>query len=75
MARSARHPGQDAHLDLAYLDLMGPAVEADHPTPAARGVSLPALVRGGVRIALGTIFTEFGSGGAAWGYGRSWKHD
>jgi membrane dipeptidase len=58
----------DAHLDLAYLDLMGPAVEADHPTPAARGVSLPALVRGGVRIALGTIFTEFGSGGAAWGY-------
>jgi membrane dipeptidase len=58
----------DAHLDLAYLDLMGPTVEADHPTPAARGVSLPALVRGGVRIALGTIFTEFGSGGAAWGY-------
>jgi membrane dipeptidase len=58
----------DAHLDLAYLDLMGPSVEADHPDPSARGVSLPALVRGGVRVALGTIFTEHGSGGTAWGY-------
>jgi membrane dipeptidase len=58
----------DAHLDLAYLDLHGPAVDADAPDRAARGVSLPALARGRVRIALGTIFTEHGAATDPWGY-------
>ena len=61
----------DAHLDLAYLHLAGPAIDAEVPDPAARGISLPALDRGGVRIALGTIFTEVGpeAAGTPWGYG------
>ena len=60
----------DAHLDLAYLDLHGPSVEGELPDPAARGVSLPALARGNVRIFLGTIFTELGAeaAGTPWGY-------
>lgn len=57
----------DAHLDLAYLHLHGPSVAAELPDPLARGVSLPALARGRVRIFLGTIFTELGSGDP-WGY-------
>jgi len=60
----------DAHLDLAYLHLVRPAIDAEAPDPAARGVSLPALARGGVRIALATIFTELGPEAAStpWGY-------
>jgi membrane dipeptidase len=60
----------DAHLDLAYLHLGGPAVTGELPDPAARGVSLPALARGDVRVFLGTIFTEVGTEavGKPWGY-------
>jgi membrane dipeptidase len=60
----------DAHLDLAYLHLAGPVIDAEAPDAAARGVSLPALSRGDVRIALGTIFTEVGpeAAGTPWGY-------
>jgi membrane dipeptidase len=58
----------DAHLDLAYLDLHGPAIDAEASDRAARGVSLPALARGRVRVALGTIFTEHGAAGTPWGY-------
>lgn len=52
----------DAHLDLAYLAVNGREMRAPldrragpHP-PAA--VTLPSLREGGVRVALGTIFTE-----------------
>jgi membrane dipeptidase len=67
------HPARwwlDAHLDLAYLHLGGPSVTQELPDPAVRGVSLPALARGDVRIFLGTIFTELGAEAAktAWGY-------
>ena len=63
----------DAHLDLAYLHLWGPPVDRELPDQVARGVSLPALARGRVRVFLGTIFTELGaeSAGTAWGYGSS----
>jgi membrane dipeptidase len=57
----------DAHLDLAYLHLHGPDVAAELPDREARGVSLPALARGRVRLFLGTIFTELGAD-APWGY-------
>ena len=59
----------DAHLDLAYLHLGGPSVTQELPDPAVRGVSLPALARGDVRIFLGTIFTELGAEAAKtpWG--------
>ena len=60
----------DAHLDLAYLHLGGPTVTEELPDPVTRGVSLPALARGDVRIFLGTIFTEVGTEAAStpWGY-------
>ena len=60
----------DAHLDLAYLHLGGPTVTEELPDPVTRGVSLPALARGNVRIFLGTIFTEVGTDAAStpWGY-------
>ncbi len=60
----------DAHLDLAYLDLMGPRITDEVPDSALRGVSLPALRRSGVRLAFGTIFTELGPESATqpWGY-------
>lgn len=59
----------DAHLDLAYLDLMGPRITDEVPDSALRGVSLPALRRSGVRLAFGTIFTELGPESATqpWG--------
>lgn len=52
----------DAHLDLGYLavngrDMLAPASEATKPHPPA-SCTLPSLVHGGVRMALGTIFTE-----------------
>ena len=56
----------DAHLDLAYLHLHGTPVHEELPDRAARGVSLPALGRGRVRVFLGTIFTELGAEAAAW---------
>jgi membrane dipeptidase len=76
---NAAHPAPaapwwlDAHLDLAYLHLGGPDVATELPDPATRGVSLPALARGRVRVFLGTIFTELGaeSAGMPWGYASS----
>jgi len=60
----------DAHLDLAYLHLGGPDVTEELPDPITRGVSLPSLARGDVRIFLGTIFTEVGveAANTPWGY-------
>ncbi|MFO0962826.1 MAG: membrane dipeptidase [Phycisphaerales bacterium] len=60
----------DGHLDLAYLDQVGPRIAQEAPDRAVRGISLPALARGRVRIFLGTIFTELGEEAAAqpWGY-------
>lgn len=54
----------DAHLDLAYLavngrDMLAPLDRAGGPHPPA-AVTLPTLREGGVRIVLGTIFTEPG---------------
>lgn len=76
-------PGQDerwwldAHLDLAYLHLHGTPVHEELPDPVARGVSLPALGRGRVRVFLGTIFTELGAEAAdsPWGYRDSLDAD
>lgn len=57
----------DAHLDLAYLavrgrDMTAPLDPASGPHPPA-SVTLPALRDGGVRFALGTVFTEAGGEG------------
>ncbi len=56
----------DAHLDLAYLavsgrDMLAPLsglTEASAGPHAPASVTLPSLCEGGVRLALGTIFTE-----------------
>lgn len=62
----------DAHLDLAFLHLLGPSIIAPVADPAQRGVSLPALRAGRVRVALGTIFTELGAPpDQPWGYPSS----
>ncbi len=58
----------DGHIDLAYLaqlhgDLRGPIAD-----PNARCISFSALRAGGVRVALGTIFTERGSPDTPAGY-------
>ena len=63
----------DAHLDLAYLDLCrapAPRIHHEATDRDAQGLTLPALRRGGVRVALGTIFTEVGpeSAGTPWGF-------
>lgn len=52
----------DAHLDLAYLgllgrDMAGPAETQSVPDPPA-AVTFPSLAAGGVRACLATIFTE-----------------
>jgi len=52
----------DAHLDLAYLAVNGremraPLDPAAAPHPPA-AVTLPSLREGGIRVALGTVFTE-----------------
>ena len=57
----------DGHLDLAYLALQGVDLSSASARPERFGVNLPALRAGGVGLALGTIFTERGSGDA-WGY-------
>lgn len=57
----------DAHLDLAYLAINGRDMEA--PPESCGGphqpasATLPSLEEGGVRFALGTIFTEAGGQG------------
>lgn len=50
----------DGHLDLAYLALNGRDMRAPVPDDAPHCLTLPALRDGGVRVALGTIFTELG---------------
>lgn len=50
----------DGHLDLAYIALSGHDLLADRPAGAESCVTLPGLRRGGVRVALATIFTEEG---------------
>lgn len=50
----------DGHLDLAYLALNGRDMRATVPATAPHALTLPALREGGVRVALGTIFTECG---------------
>jgi membrane dipeptidase len=55
-------PWFDAHLDLAYLAANGRDMFADlascgGPHPPA-SVTIPEMVRGGIRACLGTIFTE-----------------
>jgi membrane dipeptidase len=61
------HPWIDGHLDLAYLSQHGVDLCAASAHPDRFGVNLPALTTGGVRLVLGTIFTERGSADA-WGY-------
>ena len=50
----------DGHLDLAYLALNGRDMCAPVAADAPFALTLPALREGGVRVALGTIFTECG---------------
>jgi membrane dipeptidase len=50
----------DGHLDLAYLAVNGRDMRAGVPADAPHACTLPALREGGVRVALGTIFTELG---------------
>jgi membrane dipeptidase len=58
----------DAHLDLAYLAVGGRDMTAEDPLRAGGpcqpgAVTIPSLLAGGVRCALGTIFTEAGGDG------------
>jgi membrane dipeptidase len=50
----------DGHLDLAMLGVNGRDLRQPLPPGAEQCVSFPALAAGGVRVALGTIFTELG---------------
>ena len=50
----------DGHLDLACIALNGRDMRAPVAPDAAHALTLPALRDGGVRVALGTIFTELG---------------
>lgn len=50
----------DAHLDLAYLAVNGRDVRGPVAADAPHALSFHALREGGVRVALGTIFTELG---------------
>ncbi|MFM7262116.1 MAG: dipeptidase [bacterium] len=50
----------DGHVDLAYLALNGRDMLASVPADATFSCTLPSLRSGGVRVALGTIFTELG---------------
>jgi membrane dipeptidase len=59
----------DGHLDLAYLVQHGIDLRKPSDQPERFGVNLPALRAGGVKLALGTIFTECGSQDP-WGYSR-----
>ncbi|NBX26212.1 MAG: peptidase M19 [Planctomycetes bacterium] len=63
----SRTPWIDGHLDLAYLAQQGLDLAHPSPEPERFGVTLPALRAGGVRLVLGTLFTERGSRDA-WGY-------
>jgi membrane dipeptidase len=62
-----RTPWIDGHLDLAYLAQQGLDLARPSPEPDRFGVTLPAMREGGVKLALGTLFTEKGSTDA-WGY-------
>ena len=50
----------DGHLDLAYLAVNGRDMRAPVPDDAPHSVTIAAMREGGVRVALGTIFTELG---------------
>ena len=50
----------DGHLDLAYLAVNGRDMRAPVPDDAAHSLTLASMREGGVRVALGTIFTELG---------------
>lgn len=60
----------DGHLDLAYIAMRSGDIRADSSDYALRCVSIPALVRGSVRVVAATIFVERGADAAsqAWGY-------
>jgi membrane dipeptidase len=59
-------PWIDAHLDLAYLALLGRDLRSPCPDPATGCVSLPALREAGLELVMVTIFTEPAAG-------RLWK--
>jgi len=50
----------DGHLDLASLGVMGRDLRATRSLDPAGCVTIPALRRGGIRLACATIFTESG---------------
>lgn len=50
----------DGHLDLAYLAVNGRDMRAAVPADAPHSLTLASMREGGVRVALGTIFTEHG---------------
>ena len=50
----------DGHLDLAYLAVNGRDMRAQAPDDAPHSVTIASMREGGVRVALGTIFTELG---------------
>jgi membrane dipeptidase len=50
----------DGHLDLAYLGVNGRDMRAPVADDAPHALTLASLAEGGVRVALGTIFTEMG---------------
>jgi membrane dipeptidase len=50
----------DGHLDLAYLAVNGRDMRASVPDDAPHALTLASMRQGGVRVALGTIFTELG---------------
>ncbi len=60
----------DGHLDLAYIAMSVGDIRTDASDRSRRCVSLPALVRGNVRVVAATIFVERGSEAAStpWGY-------
>ena len=58
----------DGHLDLAYIALAGRDLTVDTSDPRAGAVTFPALLRGGVRTVIGTVFTESGAPESPAGY-------
>jgi membrane dipeptidase len=63
MQRDLHEPSNfwaDGHLDLAYLAVLGREMRAPVPPDAPHALTLASMRDGGVRVALGTIFTEHG---------------
>lgn len=61
----------DGHLDLAYLAVAGRDLTRPVVSPAEGCLSLPALREAGVRVVLGTLYTQKGSPGQPYGYADS----